>query len=227
MSPIVSDLTYNPGGTYDIEFRDDYDTQRHKLTAAGTLVKMHPYHNKFSVTVADFRTAQRSILQPLSNQIRTLFGYGNLSSPGWSFNGGISYDFVQRVTENEIAQISYNGSCCGITFEYRRLDLGTVPAENQFRVSLVIANIGTFRQRSKAGKDLLIEKMLVDQRSAGIRKRRLSLSRSRSCPHSTLARNFPRRPGDEVFRTDFAVERSTKCLPYRHPRAGDFRRAQF
>jgi len=144
MSPIVSDLTYNPGGTYDIEFRDDYDTQRHKLTAAGTLVKVHPYRNKFSVTVADFELRNDPILQPLSNQIRTLFGYRNLNSPGWSFNGGISYDFVERITENEIAQISYNGSCCGITFEYRRLDLGTVPAENQFRVSLVIANIGTF-----------------------------------------------------------------------------------
>ena len=144
MSPIVSDLTINPGGNYDVEFRDDYDTQRHKLTAAGTLVKMHPYHNKFSLTVADFELRNDPILQPLSNQLRTLFGYGNLNSPGWSFNGGISYDFVQGVTQNEIAQISYNGSCCGVTFEYRRLDLGQVRTENQFRISLVIANIGTF-----------------------------------------------------------------------------------
>ena len=144
MSPIVSDLTINPSGSYDIEFRDDYDTQRHKLTAAGTLVKLHPYRNKFNLTIADFELRNDPILQPLSNQLRTLFGYGNLNSPGWSFNGGVSYDFVQGVTQNEIAQVSYNGSCCGITFEYRRLDLGLVRTENQFRLSLVIANIGTF-----------------------------------------------------------------------------------
>jgi len=41
-------------------------------------------------------------------------------------------------------ELSYNGSCCGISVEYRRLSLGVIRAENQFRVSLNIANIGTF-----------------------------------------------------------------------------------
>jgi LPS-assembly protein len=42
------------------------------------------------------------------------------------------------------SELSYNGSCCGISFEYRRLSLGEIRTENQFRVSLNIANIGTF-----------------------------------------------------------------------------------
>jgi LPS-assembly protein len=41
-------------------------------------------------------------------------------------------------------QVSYNGSCCGIALEYRRLALRPVRTENQFRVALIIANIGTF-----------------------------------------------------------------------------------
>jgi len=40
--------------------------------------------------------------------------------------------------------VSYNGHCCGLGFEYRRLALGTVRSENQFRVALLIANLGTF-----------------------------------------------------------------------------------
>jgi len=41
-------------------------------------------------------------------------------------------------------QVNYNGGCCGLAVEYRRLELGTVRTENQFRVAFVIANIGTF-----------------------------------------------------------------------------------
>jgi LPS-assembly protein len=41
-------------------------------------------------------------------------------------------------------QVSYNGSCCGIALEYRRIALGQVRTENQFRVAFIIANIGTF-----------------------------------------------------------------------------------
>jgi hypothetical protein len=46
--------------------------------------------------------------------------------------------------QNELAQVSYNGSCCGISVEYARLSLGTLRDENQLRFALVIANIGTF-----------------------------------------------------------------------------------
>jgi LPS-assembly protein len=41
-------------------------------------------------------------------------------------------------------QIGYNGGCCGLSIEYGRFNLATVRAENQFRVGLVLANIGTF-----------------------------------------------------------------------------------
>ena len=38
---------------------------------------------------------------------------------------------------------SYNGSCCGLALEYRRIALGAIRSENQFRVAFLIANIGT------------------------------------------------------------------------------------
>jgi LPS-assembly protein len=50
----------------------------------------------------------------------------------------------QSIFQSQVAQISYNGSCCGIGFEYRRLSLGTVRNENQFRVVFLIANLGSF-----------------------------------------------------------------------------------
>jgi LPS-assembly protein len=83
-------------------------------------------------------------LQPLANQIRAQVGYGDINRRGWNAVLGFSYDVRQQVLQNQLIQVSYNGSCCGIALEYRRLALGTVRTENQFRVALIIANIGTF-----------------------------------------------------------------------------------
>jgi LPS-assembly protein len=142
-SPIVSDVTVSPGTNYDIEQILEYDPTLAKLTTIGTLVKMKPY-KKYFATVAHFRLDANPVLQPLSNQVRTLFGYGAANEKGFSAEAGISYDLTSHTLQNQVLQVSYNGSCCGIALEYRRIDLPTVRTENQFRVAFIIANIGTF-----------------------------------------------------------------------------------
>ncbi len=141
-SPIDSDLRITPGGEYDAEIRLEYDTLRHKLTTAGTLLQLRPYQN-FNFTVAHFSIDNTAILQPLANQIRAQVGYGSINRRGWNASFGFSYDMEQQTLQSQLMQVSYNGSCCGIAFEYRRLALGPIRTENQFRVALIIANIGT------------------------------------------------------------------------------------
>jgi LPS-assembly protein len=141
-SPIDSNLRITPGGAYDAEVRLDYDTQRHKITTAGTLLKIRPYQN-FNFTVAHFSIDNSLLLQPLANQIRSQVEYGNLNRRGWNASLGFSYDIKEQLLQSQLVQISYNGSCCGIALEYRRLALGPIRTENQFRVALIIANIGT------------------------------------------------------------------------------------
>jgi LPS-assembly protein len=149
-SPINSDLIISPGGIYDAEIRLDYDTVRRRVTTAEALLKIRPTEN-FNFTVAQFsidNTATlppyNSVLQPAANQIRAQMGYGSSNRRGWNAEGGASYDVKQSLLQNEFVEVSYNGSCCGISVEYRRLSLGEIRSENQFRVSLNIANIGTF-----------------------------------------------------------------------------------
>jgi len=142
-SPIVSDLRLTPGGRYDAEGILEYDPQLSKVTTIGTLLKVKPY-SEFYFTIADFRLQGDPLVQPPSNQIRTIIGYGNLARKGLNVSTGISYDFVTDTMQNEFVQVNYNGGCCGLALEYRRLELGTVRSENQFRVAFVIANIGTF-----------------------------------------------------------------------------------
>jgi LPS-assembly protein len=142
-SPLISDVTIEPGSKYDFEQILEYDPNIEKLTTIGTLLKLKPY-GKWYATVAHFRLDANPILQPLSNQVRTLFGYGSQNTGGFSAATGISYDFTNNTLQSQLVQVSYNGRCCGLSLEYRRIALGQVRTENQFRVAFIIANIGTF-----------------------------------------------------------------------------------
>jgi LPS-assembly protein len=142
-SPLVSDVTIEPGSKYDFEQILEYDPNIAKLTTIGSLLKVKPY-GKWYATVAHFRLDANLILQPISNQVRTLFGYGSQNTEGFSAAAGISYDFTNNALQSQLVQVSYNGRCCGLSLEYRRIALGQVRTENQFRVAFIIANIGTF-----------------------------------------------------------------------------------
>jgi LPS-assembly protein len=148
-SPINSDLVITPGGRYDAEIRLDYDPMRHRITTSEALLKFRPTEN-FNFTLAQFSVDNTSVLpphiadlQPPANQIRAQVGYGSSHSRGWSTQAGVGYDVKQNVLQNQFVEVSYNGSCCGLSLEYLRISLGEIRTENQFRVSLNIANIGT------------------------------------------------------------------------------------
>lgn len=157
-SPIVSDFKITPGGPYDLEQILQYDPQIQRLVTIGTLLKVKPYR-EFFVTLAHFRLNDNPALsdlpaqpppqlplfqQPLSNQIRALVGYGNETRKGFNFISGVGYDFTNKTLQSQIVQASYNGGCCGLAVEYRRINLGQVRTENQFRAAFIIANLGTF-----------------------------------------------------------------------------------
>src|ERR1700687_4631727 len=166
LSPIVSDFKITPGGHYDLEQILHYDPQIQRLVAIGTLLKVKPYR-EFFATVAFFRLNANPVFselpfqpppqllnfeQPASNQIRGLVGYGSETRKGFNLIAGVGYDFENKTLPNQHVQLSYNGSCCGLAVEYRRINLGQVRAENQFRLAFIIANIGNFgnlRHREK------------------------------------------------------------------------------
>ena len=157
-SPIISDFKITPGGTYDLEQVLQYDPQLQRLVTIGTLLKVKPYR-EFFATASYFRLNENlapsdlpvplplqfiAFHQPLSNQIRGLAGYGSESRKGFNLITGLGYDFENKTLQNQIVQMSYNGGCCGLAVEYRRINLGQVRAENQFRIAFIIANMGAF-----------------------------------------------------------------------------------
>jgi len=149
-SPIVSDITIEPGKRFDTQFIVNYDPQRNQLTAIGTLLKLKPYKESF-VTLAHFSTLNLPDnpmppppnFEQRSNQVRALAGYGEPNRHGFNLTVGASYDFTKSAFQNQIVEVSYNGSCCGIGFEYRRFSFGTIRNENQYSVVFRIANLGS------------------------------------------------------------------------------------
>jgi LPS-assembly protein len=142
-SPIVSDVKMNYTARYDIQLETDYDSSTDKLAVLGLIATMRPYQQSF-ISLAQFRINSDPILQPLQNQIRLTAGWGQMNRKGWNTATSFAYDTLQHELQYEVVQASYNGSCCGISFEYRRLALGPLRNDNQFRAALLIANIGTF-----------------------------------------------------------------------------------
>ncbi len=141
-SPIVSDIKLNYSARYDVQLETDYDTLA-KSFAAGLIGTVHPFRQSF-LSLAEFRLHTDPILQPQQQQIRVTGGWGQLNRKGWNTATSLAYDTIQHSLQYEVVQASYNGSCCGISFEYRRLALGPLRNDNQFRAALLIANIGTF-----------------------------------------------------------------------------------
>ncbi len=142
-SPIVSDIKLTPGGRYDAEQILEYDPQLQKISTIGTLLKVKPY-SEFYMTMAYFRLQGDPVAEPPSNQIRAILGYGSLTRQGFNASTGISYDLEHETLQNQFVIVNYNGGCCGLAVEYRRINVQGVRTENQFRVAFVIANIGTF-----------------------------------------------------------------------------------
>jgi LPS-assembly protein len=141
-SPIVSDLRFN-WSWYNTDFRLDYDTKKSRLVNTRLRAGVR-LSRLLSTTLSHYSTRNDDLLQPRSNQLRLLTRYGSSFRPGFNAAVAISWNIKEDFLQNTVTQVSYNWDCCGVAFEFRRLGLGTVRSENEYRFSFTIANVGTF-----------------------------------------------------------------------------------
>ena len=108
----------------------NFDPYKDRLAAVGTLVKWKPYKESF-ITLADFSVTNLPspvseeppdfLFEGRSNQIRALIGYGDLTRRGFNATFGASYDVTEEAFQNQIAEVSYNGSCCEMCIRDRSM----------------------------------------------------------------------------------------------------------
>ena len=153
-SPIVSVVKLSPFSSYDTELRADFDPTGGGVLNAG--IASHIRRGPLRLSLTDFfinRTAalSTSVIPsgnlsklPSFHLLRAVASYGDVNRKGLSGAFGVDFNFAQRIAHQAVSQVSYNFGCFALDFEYRRLALGALRRENQFRVALSLANIGTF-----------------------------------------------------------------------------------
>ena len=153
LSPVVSVLKFSPHSSYDTELRADISPSGGILNAG---ITSHVHRGPLGLSITDFfinRTAGLSSpvmpSGPLANLpsfhlLRAVANFGEVNRKGLSGAFGMDFNFAQRVAHQAVSQVSYNFGCFALDFEFRRFALGNVRRENQFRVAVSLANIGTF-----------------------------------------------------------------------------------
>jgi LPS-assembly protein len=154
LSPLVSVLKIAPFSNYDTEMRADFSPSGGGVLNAGITSNLR--RGKTGLAVTDFYVSKtEALLQPRDpstpasqvtsfNLMRVLASYGEVGRKGLSGAGGVDYNFSQGIALQVVGQVSYNFGCFAVDFEYNRFSLGAIRRENQFRVAVSLANVGTF-----------------------------------------------------------------------------------
>ena len=162
-SPIISRLRWQTTAATNLEWDVDYDTKTGRLDSSNLFATYKQGDFSFSLSDAHLHTLPGATpssstsnlttagTTPTSvgpteinfNQLRFSAIYGSPIKTGLSAGMNLGYDFTLNNLQYASVQATYNWNCCGLSFEVRRYELGTVPAHTTFLYSFTLANIGS------------------------------------------------------------------------------------
>ena len=142
-SPIVSSFRIRPNWRTFLGWRTDYDPLRRRIVNS-SVDSGWRINALWNVEVGHHAVRTPVELSPPSNQLSTLVRLGDFNRRGWNVAVRTNYDYGQHIFIYNATQATYNTDCCGFSFEWRRFAIGHTRNENQFRVALSIANVGSF-----------------------------------------------------------------------------------
>ena len=136
LSPIDTVLKFAPSTSYDTELRADINPSGGGVLNAGM--------NKTAALPEPLAQITPLSQLPSFNLLRAVATYGTVNRKGLSGAFGVDYNFAEGITHQLVSQLSYNFGCFGLDFEYRRINVGILRNEQQYRVGLSLANVGSF-----------------------------------------------------------------------------------
>ncbi len=142
-SPVATSLKLHPNPRWSLHWRNDYDPLRGRLvnTMADASVQASP---KIYIMAGHRAVRVPGTITPPSHQLLTGIRYGDYNRRGWNASLHNVFDHRQGVLLYSVSQLTYNTDCCGFSVELRRLSIGNARSDNQVRISLAIANVGSF-----------------------------------------------------------------------------------
>ncbi len=149
-SPVVSKLRIETSANTDVQWQLDYDPVKGRVNSNAVFADYRLGEYFVGVSYSFFHVPPEPPAETFANepqtfdQFRYLVGYGHPNKRGFSGAFSMGYDENLDFLQYAAVQSSYNWDCCGISAEYRHIDVPGVNVENQYRFSFSLANIGTF-----------------------------------------------------------------------------------
>ncbi len=146
LSPLISRVRFEAIDRLRIEWDLDFDPKNGRLQSDNIFAG----YSWGSTTVGlghamlnavDENNGAASTIQ--SQQLQPFVSIGKQSRVGFNFAANAGYDFVQNSLQYAGVQAVYNWNCCGLTFGYRRFELGSIRDETQYLYSFTLANFGS------------------------------------------------------------------------------------
>jgi LPS-assembly protein len=146
LAPITSRMRFEAIDNLRVQWDLDYDPKTGQFDAnnlfAGyswgrtTIGVGHAMLNAVDESGAAATTIKSQLLQPFLT-------IGKPSGNGLNLAANGGYDYVLNALQYAGVQTIYNWNCCGVTFGYRRFNLGTIRNETQWLYSFTLANFGS------------------------------------------------------------------------------------
>ncbi len=150
VAPVISRMRIYPNSRSAVEWSLDYDTREGRIGSSSVIAdyRVSDYFfgagHTYLVTPGETLLSTGVLAPTRFNQARLLAGFGRPNKPGVTLAGSVGIDVNLNFTQYSALQTTYNWDCCGLTAEFRRIAIGPLRTENQFRFAFTIANVGTF-----------------------------------------------------------------------------------
>jgi LPS-assembly protein len=146
LAPVTSRLRFEAIDNLRVEWDLDYDPKGGRLDADNIFAGYSWGRSTVGVghallNAVDENGSAASTIQ--SQQLQPFLSIGKPTGAGFNFAANVGYDFVLGQLQYGGAQATYNWNCCGLTFGYRRFQLGSVRDETQYLYSFTLANFGS------------------------------------------------------------------------------------
>jgi LPS-assembly protein len=146
LSPIISRLRFEAVNNLRVEWDLDYDPKSGRLESNNLFAGYSWGRTTVGIGHAMLNAVEEngsaaSTIQ--SQQLQPFVSIGKQSGAGFNFAANAGYDFVLGQLQYGGVQAVYNWNCCGLTFGYRRFELGSIRDETQYLYSFTLANFGS------------------------------------------------------------------------------------
>lgn len=145
-SPIISRLRFEAIPRLRAEWDLDYDPKSRHLNADNLYAGYSWAHTTLGIghsllNAVDENGSTATAIK--SQQIQPFLEIGKQTGRGFNMAANTGYDFVLDQLQYMGVQAVYNWDCCGLTFGYRRFELGSVRDETQWLYSFTLASFGS------------------------------------------------------------------------------------